>query len=349
MPLLPRLPDLNIDINIPVIQLPKLPDLPPPPKIPELSQAITIVLKIFKLIVLIMCLYRKVPLSPEWFVGTKVAHKTERQGYLPFDFLDYGLPTVSMEWLDAIRVSTHVKLKYDVDYITDALKSALEPFTNFPRNLFRQGTSNSSTVNIDINPDTGVKVETTSDISSLPELIAQLYRPDIAPAVSIKDAEEKLGTMVSSLDIPAARKTQLLSLINTKAPEFSTNGVQEKFEDRFSQIHLALAKDIEENTLVMKDIAAWREGKKKPEEIAFIRQGLPNMPHLAQSEARLSHFLSLTSTVLNPLASLTQNSITPDIASTIAVTPTPDVVAAPGTQNTFSDKAPDVSGLARTR
>ena len=138
MPLLPRLPDLNIDINIPVIQLPKLPDLPPPPKIPELSQAITIVLKMFKLIVLIMCLYRKVPLSPEWLVGTKVAHKTERQGYLPFDFLDYGLPTVSMEWLDAIRVSTHVKLKYDVDFITDALKSALEPFTNFPRNLFRQ-------------------------------------------------------------------------------------------------------------------------------------------------------------------------------------------------------------------
>ncbi len=79
MPLLPRIPDLNIDVNIPVIQLPKLPDLPPPPKIPELSQAITIVLKIFKLIVLIMCLYRKIPLSPEWFVGTKVAHKTERQ------------------------------------------------------------------------------------------------------------------------------------------------------------------------------------------------------------------------------------------------------------------------------
>ena len=33
MPLLPRIPDLNIDVNIPVIQLPKLPDLPPPPKI----------------------------------------------------------------------------------------------------------------------------------------------------------------------------------------------------------------------------------------------------------------------------------------------------------------------------
>ncbi len=196
MPLLPRLPDLNIDIEIPVIQLPKLPDLPPPPKIPELSQAITIVLKIFKIIVLIMCLYRKIPLSPEWFVGTKVAHKTERQGYLPFDFLDYGLPTVSMEWLDAIRVSTHVNLKYDVDYITDTLKSALEPFTDFPRNLFRYSGSNSPSVNIDINPDTGVQVETTSHISELPDLIASLYKSDVAPVVSIEDAQEKLGTMI---------------------------------------------------------------------------------------------------------------------------------------------------------
>lgn len=68
MPQLPQLPNLNIDINIPVIQLPKLPDLPPPPKIPELSQAITVVLKIFKLLVLIQCLYRKIPLSPEWYV-----------------------------------------------------------------------------------------------------------------------------------------------------------------------------------------------------------------------------------------------------------------------------------------
>ncbi len=79
IPQLPPIPDLNIDFEIPVIQLPDLPDLPPPPKIPELSQSITIVLKIFKLLVLFQCLYRKIPLSPEWIVGTKVAHKTERQ------------------------------------------------------------------------------------------------------------------------------------------------------------------------------------------------------------------------------------------------------------------------------
>lgn len=137
MPQLPQLPDLNIDFDIPVVKLPKLPDLPPPPKVPELSQALEIVLDIFKLLVLIQCLYRKVPLSPEWWVGTKVAHKTERQGYLPFDFLDSRLPTVTLEWIEAIRVSTHVKLDYDVDFIIDTLKDALEPFTSFPKNLHR--------------------------------------------------------------------------------------------------------------------------------------------------------------------------------------------------------------------
>ncbi len=272
MPLLPRIPDLNIDINIPVIQLPKLPDLPPPPKIPELSQAITIVLKIFKLIVLIMCLYRKIPLSPEWFVGTKVAHKTERQGYLPFDFLDYGLPSVSMEWIDAIRVSTHVKLKYDIDYITDTLKSALEPFTNFPRNLYRYSGSNSPSVNIDINPDTGVKTTTTADFSQLPDLIAQLYNPDIAPSVSVDVASEKLGTMVSAMDITPLRKTQLLALLKTNISDIPNNDVQEKFQNRFNIIQKALAKDMEENKATLSDIAAWREGKKKPEEIALIKQ-----------------------------------------------------------------------------
>jgi L-lactate utilization protein LutC len=57
-----------------------------------------------------------------------------------------------MEWLEAIRVSTHVKLEYDVDFIIDMLKEALEPFTDFPRNLnMSSGVSN--TVDIDIDSD----------------------------------------------------------------------------------------------------------------------------------------------------------------------------------------------------
>ncbi len=57
-----------------------------------------------------------------------------------------------MEWLEAIRVSTHVKLEYDVDFIIDMLKEALEPFTDFPRNL-NMSSGGSNTVDIDIDSD----------------------------------------------------------------------------------------------------------------------------------------------------------------------------------------------------
>lgn len=167
MPLLPPLPDMDIDIEIPVIQLPDLPDLPPPPKIPELTKALEIVLEIFRLIVLIECLYKKVPLSPEWLVGTKVAHKTERQGYLPFDFLDKRFPSIVFEWIDTIRVATHVKLEYDVTFVTDMIREVLEPLTEFPKNLSRF--EGNSSVDIDLDADE-VKVE-VSVADELPQLL----------------------------------------------------------------------------------------------------------------------------------------------------------------------------------
>lgn len=69
--------------------------------------------------------------------------------------LDYRLPNLSLEWIEAIRVSTHVKLKYDVDFIVEMLREALEPFTDFPKNFSRlgEGSSAPSNVNIDINAD----------------------------------------------------------------------------------------------------------------------------------------------------------------------------------------------------
>lgn len=45
------------------------------------------------------------------------------------------MPSVTTEFIDTIRVATHIKLTYDVDFVTDMIESALEPFTNFPRDL----------------------------------------------------------------------------------------------------------------------------------------------------------------------------------------------------------------------
>lgn len=170
IPQLPPLPDLAIDFEVPVIQLPDLPDLPPPPVIPKLSQAFSVALKIFKVVTLYQCLYRQIPLSPEWYVGTKIAHSTDRQGYLSFDFLNVRMPQVSMQWIDAIRVSTHVDLQYDVDTIVRVVESALEPLTQFPRDFSNLGKDIPSTVGIDINPDSGVTVE-TANLSDVPRMI----------------------------------------------------------------------------------------------------------------------------------------------------------------------------------
>lgn len=355
MPLLPRLPDLNVEIDIPVIRLPKLPDLPPPPKIPELSQAIQIVLKIFKIIVLIQCLYRKVPLSPEWVVGSKVAHKTERQGYLPFDFLDYRMPTVTTEWIDAIRVATHVKLEYDVDYITDTIRSALEPFTNFPRNLgglFES--SSSSTVDFNLNPDTGIEVDTTSSLQELPTLLGQLYNSDIAPSFSPQESQDRLTLAFSSLDISATKKTQLASIVNNKKSQLSIdiNPVLEGFNKRLNIVRDSLALDLSDNKNIIHDIQLWQEGVKKPEQLAYIGSKLPENLHLTQSPSPVvSHFLALDSKILNPLVRNISSTLVPEVipALPLAVTSISDTVEPKNIENKFSDKAPDLDSLQRTR
>jgi hypothetical protein len=283
MPLLPQLPNFDIDVEIPVIQLPDLPDLPPPPKIPELSQSIEIVLKIFKIIVLIQCLYRKIPLSPEWYVGTKVAHKTERQGFLPFDFLDFRLPTASMEWLDAIRVSTHVQLHYDASYIIDMLRSVLQPLMDFPRNL--HGITNIESVDV------------TSDLQALPELVASLYSPYISAPVSHQEATKELAEI--DLDISPENQNKIARIVAEKYP-YDIAGIkwtQDLFKKRFDTIKNALVSDIQENSARIHDLDAWQKDIVKAEDIAFISHKLPGF-HLTYSSPETSQFLSLEADIL---------------------------------------------------
>jgi len=354
MPQLPQLPNLNIDINIPIIQLPQLPDLPPPPLIPELSQAITVVLKIFKLLVLIQCLYRKIPLSPEWFVGTKVAHKTERQGYLPFDFLDSSLPTVTMDWLEAIRVSSHVRLNYNVDFIVEQLRDALEPFTNFPRNLDRISSSQEKSFNIDINPDTGIQIQTsTTEISpdslvQIPDLIRSLFAATTdVKMVDPSTAISQFSEMIQGIDIRPERRAQLAGLMDMSLPsQVDISPVQEKMNHRFDQIASAVNTDISENSQILADLAAWSQGLKKPEEIAFIAQDLPGTSHLARAQNTASKLLSLSPSIINPTA-IVSSQLAP-FSAPLAVAPTPEAAVAPSNQTIFQNMVEDTK-ISKTR
>ncbi len=73
-----------------------------------------------------------------------------------------------MDWIDAIRVSTHVKLEYNVDFIVDMIRDALKPFTDFPKNL-DQPSSIPSSVDISIDPK-NPQIQTSS-LSDLPDLL----------------------------------------------------------------------------------------------------------------------------------------------------------------------------------
>lgn len=61
----------------------------------------------------------------------------------------------------------------------------------------------------------------------------------------------------------------------------------------------------------------------------------------------MANLLSLNTSVFNPLPAI-QDSVTGTLP-TLAVTPTPEDIARPSTQNNFSNKAPDTKKLTRTR
>nr|MDD3720153.1 VCBS repeat-containing protein [Candidatus Gracilibacteria bacterium] len=152
---LPLVPDINIVLpTIPILDslelptlpdlptLPKieLPDLPPPPKLPKLLGSIEGVLNILKIITKVQCILKSSPLVPEWRAGDQIAYISERQGFLPFDFIDVSLPQFSFPFVDAIKITTYVNFEMETDFVTEMARQSVAPintFTNNIINLFR--------------------------------------------------------------------------------------------------------------------------------------------------------------------------------------------------------------------
>lgn len=134
IPVLPKLeiPDLPLLPSIPKIELP---DLPPPPTIPKIFSSLEAILDIIALVVKIMCFLRPGLFIPEWRAWDHIAFITERQWYLPFDFLDLSLPQFSFPFVDAIEVKTHVNLEFETDFITELARQSLMPLNNFTNNV----------------------------------------------------------------------------------------------------------------------------------------------------------------------------------------------------------------------
>lgn len=88
-----------------------------------------------KLISTMYCFYQKTFLVPEWQAGDIIAQRTERQGTLPFDFLNLSLPQFSLPALKNINVGSHVNYSLRSEFITEFARTAVKPVNQFQTDL----------------------------------------------------------------------------------------------------------------------------------------------------------------------------------------------------------------------
>lgn len=137
LPELPILPEITLPElpELPSLPTVELPDLPPPPKIPKLFGAVEGILNIMKLVTKVMCILKQSPFVPEWRAGDQIAFITERNGYMPMDFIDISLPQFSYPFVDAIKVTTYVNLEFEMEFIVEAVRQIVQPLNSFTNNI----------------------------------------------------------------------------------------------------------------------------------------------------------------------------------------------------------------------
>ncbi len=172
LPELPTLPRFTIPElpDLPTLPTIELPDLPPPPKIPKIFGAVEGILNIIKLVTKVMCILKSSPFVPEWRAGDQIAFLTERNGYLPTDFINIQPPAFSYSMISAIKVTTYVNFEFEMEFIIEAVKSITAPLdkmTNNIVNMFNISLSDISLVEavpekIDVNIDTNGDVDRTN-------------------------------------------------------------------------------------------------------------------------------------------------------------------------------------------
>ena len=92
-------------------------------------------LNIIKLITKAMCFLKQSPFVPEWRAGDQIAFLTERNGYLPTDFIDIQPPAFSYSAVSAIKVTTYVNLEFEMEFLLEAVKAITAPIDDMTNNI----------------------------------------------------------------------------------------------------------------------------------------------------------------------------------------------------------------------
>ena len=121
-----------------------------------------------------MCFLKQSPFVPEWRAGDQIAFLTERNGYLPTDFIDIQPPAFSYSAISAIKVTTYVNLEFEMEFLLEAVKAITAPIDDMTNNIVNMFDITISDINlveavpesIDINLESDGNIET--DVSFAP-------------------------------------------------------------------------------------------------------------------------------------------------------------------------------------
>ena len=92
-------------------------------------------LNVIKLVTKVMCILKSSPFVPEWRAGDQIAFITERNGYLPTDFINIQSPSFSYSAISAIEVKTYVNFEFEMEFIIEAVESIMAPIDSITNNI----------------------------------------------------------------------------------------------------------------------------------------------------------------------------------------------------------------------
>jgi len=212
LPALPTLPTFELPElpELPSLPTVELPDLPPPPKIPKLFGAVEGMLNIIKLITKAMCFLKQSPFVPEWRAGDQIAFLTERNGYLPTDFINVQPPAFSYSAISAIKVTTYVNLEFEMEFLLEAVRAITAPIDDMTNNVVNMFDISLSDINLSntIPDDIDVDVELDGTIDT---------------DISFAPLDTNPESMITLVWILSAKIVELISYMWENAHETMTN------------------------------------------------------------------------------------------------------------------------------
>jgi len=208
LPALPTLPSFELPElpELPSLPTVELPDLPPPPKIPKIFWSVEGMLNIIKLITKAMCFLKQSPFVPEWRAGDQIAFLTERNGYLPTDFIDIQPPAFSYSAISAIKVTTYVNLEFEMEFLLEAVRAITAPIDDMTNNIVNMFDISLSDINL---------------VESVPETINTTIDTDgsIETDLSLAPLDENPESVITLVWLLSAKIVELISYMWENAHE----------------------------------------------------------------------------------------------------------------------------------